>query len=43
MPYTKRKPEEIVAKLKQVDSLVSKDQAVRKVAVTQFAYYRWHK
>ena len=41
------KPEEIVAKLRQVDVLVSQGQsvaeAVRSIGVTQFTYYRWRK
>ena len=41
------KPEEIVAKLRQVDVLVSQGQsvaeAVRTIGVTQFTYYRWRK
>ena len=40
-------PEEIVAKLRQVDVLVSQGQsvagAVRSIGVTQFTYYRWRK
>ena len=45
MPQKKHKPEEIVAKLRQVDVLVSQGQlvaeAVRTIGVTQFTYYRW--
>lgn len=45
MPQKKHKPEEIVAKLRQVDVLVSQGQlvaeAVRSIGVTQFTYYRW--
>lgn len=41
----KRKPEEIVAKLRQVDVLVSQGQsvvdAVRLIGVTDVTYYRW--
>jgi len=41
----KRKPEEIVAKLRQVDVLVSQGQsvsdAVRSIGVTDVTYYRW--
>ncbi|WP_218638681.1 transposase [Rhodovulum sulfidophilum] len=41
----RRKPEEIVAKLRQVDVLVSQGrsvaEAVRSIGVTQFTYYRW--
>ena len=47
MPQKKHKPEEIVAKLRQVDVLVSQGQsvaeAVRSIGVTQFTYYRWRK
>ncbi|MCF1707562.1 IS3 family transposase [Tabrizicola sp. J26] len=47
MPQKKHKPEEIVAKLRQVDVLVSRGQsvaeAVRSIGVTQFTYYRWRK
>jgi hypothetical protein len=47
MPQKKHKPEEIVAKLRQVDVLVSQGQsvaeAVRSIGVTQFTYYRWCK
>ena len=47
MPQKKHKPEEIVAKLRQVDVLVSQGQsvaeAVRSISVTQFSYYRWRK
>ena len=45
MPQKKHKPEEIVAKLRQVDVLVSQGQsvaeAVRSIGVTPFTYYRW--
>ncbi len=45
MPQKKHKPEEIVAKLRQVDVLVSQGcsvaEAVRAIGVTQFTYYRW--
>ena len=41
------KPEEIVAKLRQVDVLVSQGrsvaEAVRSIGMTQFTYYRWRK
>ena len=41
------KPEEIVAKLRQVDVLVSQGQpvaeAVRSIGVTPFTYYRWRR
>ncbi len=47
MPQKKHKPEEIVAKLRQVDVLVSQGQsaaeAVRSIGVTQFTYYRWRR
>jgi len=47
MPQKKHKPEEIVAKLRQVDVLVSQGQsvaeAVRSISVTQFTYYRLRK
>ena len=47
MHQKKLKPEEIVAKLRQVDVLVSQGQsvaeAVRTIGVTQFTYYRWRK
>ena len=47
MPQKKRKPEEIVSKLRQVDVLVSQGQAVaeavRSIGVTPFTYYRWRK
>jgi transposase-like protein len=45
MPQKKHKPEEIVAKLRQVDVLLSQGrsvgEAVRSIGVTQFTYYRW--
>ena len=47
MPQKKHKPEEIVAKLRQVDVLLSQCQsvaeAVRSIGVTQFTYYRWRR
>ena len=47
MPQKTHKPEEIVAKLRQVDVLLSQGQsvveAVRTIGVTQFTYYRWRK
>ena len=47
MPRKKHKPEEIVAKLRQVDVLVSQGQSVagpvRAIGVTPFTYYRWRK
>ena len=43
----KHKPEEIVAKLRQVDVLLSQGrsvgEAVRSIRVTQFTYCRWRK
>ena len=45
MPQKKHRPEEIVAKLRQVDVLLSQGrsvgEAVRSIGVTQFTYYRW--
>lgn len=45
MPRKRYKPEEIVAKLRQVDVLVSQGQsvvdAVRSIGVTDVTYYRW--
>jgi putative transposase len=47
MARKKYKPEEIVAKLRQVDVLVSQGRsvadAVRSIGVTQFTYYRWRR
>jgi len=47
MPQKKHNPEEIVAKLRQVDVLLSQGksvgEAVRTIGVTQFTYYRWRK
>ncbi len=47
MPQKKHKPEEIVAKLRQVDVLASQGQsvaeAVRSIGVMQFACHRWCK
>ena len=46
MPPKRHKPEEIVAKLRQVDVLVSQGQsvtAVRSIGVTQLTYYLWRK
>jgi len=47
MPQKKHKPKEIVAKLRQVDVLLSQGrsvgEAVRSIGVTQFTYYRWRK
>src|SRR5688572_17485446 len=45
MPRKRHKPEEIVAKLRQVDILVAQGQsvadAVRSIGVTEVTYYRW--
>jgi putative transposase len=45
MPKKRHQPEEIVAKLRQVDVLVSQGQsqadAVRSIGVTEVTYYRW--
>ena len=45
MPCKRHKPEEIVAKLHQVDVLVSQGRsvadAVRSIGVTEVTYYRW--
>ncbi len=45
MPNKRHKPEEIVAKLRQVDVLTSQGQsvadAVRSIGVTEVTYYRW--
>ncbi len=45
MPRKKHKPEEIVAKLRQVDVLVSQGQSVadgvRSIGVTEVTYCRW--
>ena len=47
MSQKKHEPEEIVAKLRQVDVLVSQgrsvSEAVRAISVTPFTYYRWRK
>lgn len=47
MSRKRHKPEEIVAKLRQVDVLISQGrsvgEAVRTIGVTQFTYYRWRK
>ncbi|MBK3403667.1 IS3 family transposase, partial [Methylorubrum rhodesianum] len=41
------KPEDVVAKLRQVDVLVSQGQsvaeAIRAIGVTEVTYYRWRK
>ena len=45
MPRKHHKPEEIVAKLRQVDVLVSQGQniadAIRQIGVSEITYYRW--
>jgi transposase-like protein len=45
MPSKRHHPEEIVAKLRQVDVLTSQGQsvadAVRSIGVTEVTYYRW--
>ena len=45
MPRKRYKPEEIVAKLCQVNVLVSQGQtmadAIRKIGVSEVTYYRW--
>ena len=45
MPRKRYKPEEIVAKLRQVDVLVSEGQnladAIRQIGVSEVTYYRW--
>ena len=47
MPKKRHKPDEIVAKLRQVDVLVSQGQsvadAVRTIAVAEVTYYRWRR
>ena len=47
MPQKKHKPEEIVAKLRQVDVLLSQGrpvaEAIRAISVTPFTYYRWRR
>ncbi|PJN92948.1 hypothetical protein CNY89_25095, partial [Amaricoccus sp. HAR-UPW-R2A-40] len=47
MPRKTHKPEEIVAKLRQVDVLVSQGrpvaEAIRAIGVTPFTYCRWRK
>jgi hypothetical protein len=47
MANKRRKPEEIVQKLQQVDVLVGKGMArvdgIREVRVTEQTYYRWRK
>ncbi len=43
----KHQPEEIIAKLRQVDVLLSQgrpvSEAIRTISVTPFTYYRWRK
>lgn len=45
MPRKRHKAEEIVAKLRQVDVLISQGQnvadAIRQIGVTEVTYYRW--
>jgi transposase-like protein len=45
MPRKRHRPEEIVAKLRQVEVLTSQGQsvadAVRSIGVTEVTYYRW--
>jgi putative transposase len=45
MPRKRYRPEEIVAKLRQVDVLVSQGQsladAIRQIGVSEVTYYRW--
>ena len=45
MPRKSYKPEEIVAKLRQVDVLTSQSQsvaeAIRSIGVSEVTYYRW--
>jgi putative transposase len=45
MPRKRHKPEEIVAKLRQADVLISQGQSVadvvRAIGVTEVTYYRW--
>ena len=45
MPSKKHKPEEIIAKLRQVDVMTSQGttvaDAVRAIGVTEVTYYRW--
>ena len=47
MPKKRHKPEEIVAKLRQVDVLVSQGQsvadAIRSIGETEVSYYRWRR
>jgi hypothetical protein len=44
MPRKCREPEEIVAKLRQVDVLITRDQgwpAIQSIGVSEVTYYRW--
>ena len=45
MPRKRYKPEEIIAKLRQVDVLVSQGQsmadAIRQIGVSEVTFYRW--
>jgi putative transposase len=47
MPRKQYKPEEAVAKLRQVDVLVSQGQtltdAIRQIGVSEVTYYRWRR
>ena len=47
MPRRSYKPEEIVAKLRQVDVLMSQGQsttdAVRQIGISEVTYYRWRR
>ena len=47
MAQRKHKPEEIVAKVRQVDVLLSQGrpvaEAIHTISVTPFTYYRWRK
>ena len=47
MPRKRHKPEEIVAKLRQVDVLVAQGRsvadAIRSIGVTEVTYYRWRR
>ena len=47
MPSKRHKPEEIVAKLRQVEVLVGQGMAridaIREVSITEQTYYRWRK
>ncbi len=47
MPKKRHKPEEIVAKLRQVDVLVSQGKnvadAISSISVSELTYYRWRK